>query len=75
MGKEENSFHGNVCAYLTCRLMGDTEALTQAARKDAVIKATETPDTKLRLLFDSMTVTLHSVSQKHNISLPPGITI
>jgi len=22
-GKEENSFHGNVCAYLTCRLMGD----------------------------------------------------
>ena len=24
MGKEENSFHGNVCAYLTCRLMGDT---------------------------------------------------
>jgi len=24
-GKEENSFHGNVCAYLTCRLMGDPD--------------------------------------------------
>ena len=22
-GEEENSFHGNVCAYLTCRLLGD----------------------------------------------------
>ena len=22
-GKEENSFHGKVCAYLTCLLMGD----------------------------------------------------
>jgi hypothetical protein len=24
MGKQENSFHGNVCAYMTFRLMGDT---------------------------------------------------
>jgi hypothetical protein len=27
-GKEDNSFHGNVCAYLTCRLMGDPNRST-----------------------------------------------
>ena len=71
-GKEENSFHGNVCAYLTCRLMGDLYRRA-AVYVDKILKGAKPADLPVQQATKFEFVINLKAAKQIGLTIPPRV--
>jgi len=71
-GKEENSFHGNVCAYLTCRLMGDLYRRA-AVYVDKILKGAKPADLPVQQATKFEFVINLKAAKQIGLTIPPEV--